>query len=179
MPSAPIIVGLDLGTRAGSAHLDARTCERLASGSFICAATKEQGRWARFRAQLFNTLPPDGTPYTIAIEAFGSRWLSSAAPALLFGLRAHVLHIAEARSIGVLEVPPSTVKRHATGNGRASKAEVFEAMARRFPDYLPDGYDEADALAIALAAQAQSLDGTAPPSEHRNPGAKKERTEKQ
>jgi Holliday junction resolvasome RuvABC endonuclease subunit len=155
-----LVVGLDLGNRTGFAHVtgDGR---RLASGSYLCTETKRQGRWARFRGELLGVLPPDDD-FTIVIEAFGSRWLNAAAPALLFGLRAHVLHIAEARGVEVLEVAPSTVKRVATGKGNASKAEVFEAVARFWPDYLPDAYDEADALAIALAG-LQSLDGTAPP----------------
>ena len=165
------ILGLDLGNHTGFAWLDPDG-GRMSSGHYLCTATVKQGRWARFRSELFDVLPPDDVDYRIAIEAFGSRWLSSAAPAVLFGLRAHVLHIAEARGVEVLEIAPSTVKRVATGKGNASKAEVLEAVARFWPDYLPDAYDEADALAIALAG-LKSLDGTAPPSELCTPGADK------
>ena len=59
----------------------------------------------------------------------------------------------EYRQFEVIRVAPSAVKKHATGSGRATKAEVFSAMcdlaaARNWT--LPANEDEADALALLL-----------------------------
>ena len=45
-----------------------------------------------------------------------------------------------------IEVPPSTLKRYATGVGNASKDAVLAAAVRRFPAIDVTGNDEADAL---------------------------------
>lgn len=50
---------------------------------------------------------------------------------------------------------PSTVKKAVTGNGRAEKPQVAEAVRRYLrlgPDYkFNAGYDDSDACAVALA----------------------------
>lgn len=52
-----------------------------------------------------------------------------------------------------LEIPPSTLKRHATGAGNAEKAAMVSKMTKRFEgiDFTTD--DEADAAGLALFAQ--------------------------
>lgn len=49
----------------------------------------------------------------------------------------------------VVEVPPSTVKVYATGNGGAPKDQVLAAVIRRYPAVEVSGNDEADALVLA------------------------------
>ena len=56
-------------------------------------------------------------------------------------------------------VPVGTIKRHATGNGRADKAAMVEAMRRR--GHAPADDNEADALALLLWTASQ---GAAVPS---------------
>jgi len=56
-------------------------------------------------------------------------------------------HFARAR-LPFAIVPPSLLKKYATGLGNASKDQVLMATARRFPDFA-GGNDEADALWLA------------------------------
>lgn len=49
----------------------------------------------------------------------------------------------------VVEVPPASVKKYATGKGNADKDTVLLAVARRFPHVDLTGNDEADALILA------------------------------
>jgi len=51
--------------------------------------------------------------------------------------------------IPVVEVPPTIVKKYATGNGGADKDKVLAAVIRRYPDADVDGNDVADALILA------------------------------
>ncbi|GEP38858.1 hypothetical protein NPS01_25210 [Nocardioides psychrotolerans] len=48
-----------------------------------------------------------------------------------------------------VEVPPSVLKKYATGKGNASKDQVLAAVVRRYPDVEVGGNDEADALVLA------------------------------
>jgi crossover junction endodeoxyribonuclease RuvC len=48
-------------------------------------------------------------------------------------------------------VQPTTLKKWATGNGRAKKADMIAAAAEAFPHMKVRGDDEADALALAAA----------------------------
>lgn len=62
------------------------------------------------------------------------------------GFLAHLTAWAEQQKIPYQGVPVGTIKRHATGKGNASKAEVIEAMRRK--GHTPADDNAADALAI-------------------------------
>lgn len=62
------------------------------------------------------------------------------------GFLAHLTAWAEQEEIPYQGVPVGTIKRHATGKGNASKAEVIEAMRRK--GHHPADDNAADALAI-------------------------------
>ena len=49
----------------------------------------------------------------------------------------------------VLEIPPNTVKKYVTGNGRASKEEVRKVVNARY-DLSIKSMDQSDAIAIGL-----------------------------
>jgi crossover junction endodeoxyribonuclease RuvC len=49
----------------------------------------------------------------------------------------------------VVEVPPSSRMKYATGRGNASKDDVLSAAIRRYPHVDVNGNDEADALVLA------------------------------
>ena len=49
----------------------------------------------------------------------------------------------------VVEAPPSTVKKYATGKGNAGKMEVMAAVIKRFPQLTVHDDNEADALVLA------------------------------
>jgi crossover junction endodeoxyribonuclease RuvC len=51
--------------------------------------------------------------------------------------------------VPVVEVPPSTRMRYATGRGNASKDDVLSAVIRRYPHIDVNGNDEADSLILA------------------------------
>lgn len=74
-----------------------------------------------------------------------------AATRMLWGIAGHLEAFAAARDLPVVDMPPSTIKKHVTGDGAASKALMLEA-ARRF------GYDgnnehEADAICALVYAE--------------------------
>lgn len=58
----------------------------------------------------------------------------------------------------VVEVPPSTLKKYATGKGNASKSEMVDAAARRLPDVVT-GADDNRIDALWLAAIGHDLAG--------------------
>ena len=62
------------------------------------------------------------------------------------GFLAHLSAWAEQQEIPYQGVPVGTIKRHATGKGNASKAEVIEAMRRK--GHTPADDNASDALAI-------------------------------
>ncbi|MBF0153235.1 MAG: hypothetical protein HQL64_05795 [Magnetococcales bacterium] len=62
------------------------------------------------------------------------------------GFLAHLTAWAEQHQLPYQGVPVGTIKRHATGKGNASKAEVMEAMRRK--GHHPADDNAADALAI-------------------------------
>ena len=62
------------------------------------------------------------------------------------GFLAHLSAWAEMNKIPYQGVPVGTIKKHATGKGNASKAEVIEAMRRK--GHNPADDNAADALAI-------------------------------
>lgn len=49
----------------------------------------------------------------------------------------------------LVEVPPATLKKYATGKGNAPKDAVLAAVVRRYPDVDVAGNDQADALVLA------------------------------
>ena len=59
----------------------------------------------------------------------------------------------------VVEVPPATLKKWATGRGNGDKSAVSAALARLWPDVEPRNDNEWDALALAhIGAQHLGMD---------------------
>lgn len=60
--------------------------------------------------------------------------------------------------VGVYPVAPATLKKFATGSGRAEKSMMGQAVQRHWGDQLPDGLLGNDAIdAFALAKMAQCI----------------------
>jgi crossover junction endodeoxyribonuclease RuvC len=74
------------------------------------------------------------------------------------------------RGIPVAEVPPTSLKRYATGKGNANKGAMVEAATRRFPDVETSG-DDNRCDALFLAAMGHDRLGrplTSMPAAHRS-----------
>lgn len=74
---------------------------------------------------------------------------------LLAGFAAVATLACERHGCAYVDVHTGTVKKHATGSGRASKADVLTAMAARWK-VQPRSDDEADALAVLSWALAEA-----------------------
>lgn len=137
----PRVVGLDLSlTATGIASPDGTTtvlatklrgCERLID-------LRDRTRKACELADL------------VALEgySFGSRNSHAHALGELGGVVRVALHVASVRFV---EVPPSSLKKYATGKGNAGKEEMLAAAIRRL-GY--DGHDNNEADALWLRAMA-------------------------
>lgn len=75
-------------------------------------------------------------------------------------------------------IPVGTIKKFATGRGNASKEEMLEAAAQRWPEYECADDNEADARFIALALAKELNQGVAstPTKRAATPGARKRKS---
>jgi crossover junction endodeoxyribonuclease RuvC len=89
----------------------------------------------------------------LAVEQVYSHYQHPRTAILMAHARGIFLLEAARRQIEVMNLPATTVKRHLTGNGRASKQQVQRAVAGTLRlGQIPEPPDVADALAIALCA---------------------------
>jgi len=158
------ILGLDIATKTGYAVLSVETGQRIESGVLNCSirtkATKtipadHEGRrmWAlefglyRLLSDHENiliayeriTMGPKAGGKTTAV----ARWMESV-----------VLLGAYRENLSVISYAPGTIKKHATGDGRATKEQMVSAAEQRFSTVVCDD-NEADALHIASLAHSQ------------------------
>lgn len=91
----------------------------------------------------------------VAVEQIYSHYQRPRTAILMAHARGAILLEAARRNAQVLHLPSTTVKRHLTGNGRATKEQMQRAVAHllRLP-YVPEPPDVADALAVAVCAVA-------------------------
>ncbi|HOW73886.1 MAG TPA: crossover junction endodeoxyribonuclease RuvC [Phycisphaerae bacterium] len=90
---------------------------------------------------------------TVAVEQIYSHYQRPRTAILMAHARGVLLLEAARRECRILHLPSTTVKRHLTGSGRASKEQMQAAVANALSlDALPEPPDVADALAVALCA---------------------------
>lgn len=90
---------------------------------------------------------------TVAVEQIYSHYQRPRTAILMAHARGVILLEAARRGIAVLHLPATTVKKHLTGNGRATKEQVQRAVAQALSlADPPEPPDVADALAIAMCA---------------------------
>ncbi len=145
-------VGIDPGTKAGYAVLDADG-DRLASGTWDCAIRRGEGdgwRIVRFGRHLTDLLQLYA-PRVVAYEEV-RRHAGTGAAHVYGALVGQVMRICEERSIPYAPVPVGTVKRTATGRGVAPKEEMIRTATLRW-SHSPWDDNEADALWIAEAVR--------------------------
>lgn len=137
------ILALDMATTTGWA---AKTETGVTSGTHkltLRRGESEGMRFLRFRAwvkDILELVQPD----VVAYEAPHHR--GGHATALAVGLRTILLAEVASRGIEHTSVHTATLKKHATGNGRASKDEMIAAACQL--GYAPSDDNEADALHV-------------------------------
>lgn len=86
----------------------------------------------------------------IVIEAPAFSARGSAVDKMFGGWWLMVAELIEQTSAEILTVPPTSLKKFATGKGNAGKDEVMLAAAHRFPDVKVTNNNETDALWLAI-----------------------------
>ena len=82
---------------------------------------------------------------------------SQVASATILGYARGVILLAgEQASLPLIELTPAEIKKSITGNGRASKSQIQQAIASTLQlKIVPEPPDVADALALAITAAAR------------------------
>ena len=144
------ILALDLGTTVGWA---ARLNGQRMSGTHSLAGGRYEGGgmlYLRFHAWLVEMENLTGGLGAVYFEEV-RRHAGTSAAHVYGGLMAVLTSWAEGRGIPYQGVPVGTIKKHATGKGNASKAEMMEAARRRGNE--PRDDNEADALALLFFSE--------------------------
>lgn len=148
------MLALDLGTKLGWALL--RADGRVESGRVDFTPRRAEGegmRFLKFRAWLHEIkrrIEAAGEALVmVRYEVVNFIMEGQAYAAHVWGaLWGHLLAWCEYHGIAYRGFQPATIKKAATGSGRASKPEVAAAMRQR--GYPSATSDEADALALLL-----------------------------
>ncbi|NSX16920.1 hypothetical protein HTY52_22775 [Cupriavidus taiwanensis] len=154
LPTANLnVLALDLGTTTGWAV--ATRDGRQRSGSMRLDPKKLGGngrRWIAFREWLTATAREVGGVQVVYVEDV-RRHVSNLSARVYCGYLAMLEAWCAANNVRMELVGVGTVKKHWTGNGRASKTDMIVEAERRGINVLLD--DEADALAILAYGVAQ------------------------
>lgn len=151
-----VAIGVDLSlTSTGLAAVDdngGATVKRIRTPA---AATLEQ-RCSRLAAILGHVVvysyalePQHGI---VAIEGPSLRQRAQVGTFDRAGLWWLVVHALDDLGLTVVEIPPKSRAKYATGNGNAGKDEVLAAVVKRYPTVDVTGNDVADALVLAAMA---------------------------
>ena len=90
-------------------------------------------------------------PAVVAVEQLYAHYKHPRTAILMGHVRGVILMEAGRRDIDVRSYSATRIKRHLTGNGRASKSQMQRAIQRTLGlEHLPEPADVADALAVAL-----------------------------
>lgn len=157
------VLALDLGTTTGWAL---RSVDGPIAHGFVSFKSQrfEGGgmRYLRFRRWLTDIKSTGGGPQGLGAVYFEEvrRHLGVDAAHVYGGLLATLTAWCEHHQIPYQGVPVGTIKRHATGKGNASKAEIVAAMKAQGHPVTDD--NEADALALLHWVMAQGTTGDQP-----------------
>jgi Holliday junction resolvasome RuvABC endonuclease subunit len=146
------VLALDLGTTTGWAML----CNgKVVSGSQSFKLQRFDGggmrylRFSRWLAELCDVGKP--IPKRVVFEEV-RRHIGVDAAHAYGGFLSHLQGFCEQREIPYEGVPVGAIKKHVTGKGNASKAEVIQGV--KALGYAPADDNEADAIALLLYNQA-------------------------
>lgn len=148
------ICALDLATTTGYASVSHGI---VMSGTFKCRQSSKEPwglcflRFKRFLREWLIQEKPEQLWYEDV-----RRWSSGDAAKAYCGLRAVMLMECEAHGVEVVGAAVGTIKKHATGSGKASKQQMIDAAWTRWKIKTTSD-DEADALAVlGLAISKQN-----------------------
>ena len=150
-PPEPIFVGLDLSlTSTGVATIrnGVAVVRRITSKPSKDATTDDTAARLDMLVSAIVSAIPNSDATLVAVEgpSFGSTGGAQHERGGLWWMVRHALRI---EGLDVVVVPPTVVKKYATGVGNAQKDRVLVAVVRRYPDVDVTGNDEADALVLA------------------------------
>lgn len=161
MPTSTIICGFDPGLRQtgyGIIRVDADDDIELIEAGVLRA--DPNGPLAIRLAELACGVDEVLEEYKVqmaAVEQIYSHYQRPRTAILMAHARGVILLEAARQNVEVVHLPATTVKKHVTGNGRATKDQIQRAVAHALSlPTLPEPPDVADALAIAMCASAVS-----------------------
>ncbi len=140
------LIFFDCGTRTGWASQDNRETIRSGVKHFKFDGVLFGDRMLTYRLwlmQMFSIHRPDLVGYEMAHHRGGI------ATDMLLNMTGRVREICAIRSIPCVSEHSGTIKKFATGSGKASKQAVIEAMSKKLNREIVDD-NEADALAGLL-----------------------------
>jgi len=152
------VLGIDPGLRvAGYGCIDATDSSNrstLVEAGAIKLNTKKS---VSFRlAQLYKDIQEvidELKPDLMAVETIFTHERQVATATILGYARGVILLAGEQASLPLIELTPAEIKKSITGNGRASKSQIQQAIASTLQlKIAPEPPDVADALAIAITA---------------------------
>jgi crossover junction endodeoxyribonuclease RuvC len=152
------VLGIDPGLRiAGYGCIEYTKSKNnpiLIEGGAIKLNTRQS---VSFRlSQLYSDLIEiikDTNPELIAVETIFTHSRQVATATILGHARGVILLAGEQASLPLVEITPAEIKKSMTGNGRATKAQIGQAVTSILNLHEPPNPpDVADALAIAITA---------------------------
>lgn len=130
-------IALDLSTKTGYAHTDGT------SGLYLLPDGPNGKRWAAFYVWLLDFLKAHPVEW-IACEA--SLHQPGNGARVANALHTMVECIAAVYGVAYKTYAASTIKKHATGSGRADKAMMWQAAVARGITWTPESDDVVDAI---------------------------------
>jgi crossover junction endodeoxyribonuclease RuvC len=153
-----IICGVDPGLRQTGYGVilvddDEDTIRVLDAGVVRCSRSEALSLRLAELASGFAEVLDDHRVELVAVEEIYSHYNRPRTAILMAHARGVILLEAAQRDIRVIHLPATSVKRHVTGNGRATKEQMQRAVADVLNlSRIPEPPDVADALAIGLCA---------------------------
>ncbi|NLU22084.1 MAG: crossover junction endodeoxyribonuclease RuvC [Phycisphaerae bacterium] len=157
-PTTQIICGIDPGLRAtgyGVVRVDDDDDSVVVVDAGVIRASPEGPLSQRLAelAQGIDEVFDEHRVEIVAVEQIYSHYQRPRTAILMAHARGVILLEAARRNAQVVHLPSTTVKRHLTGNGRASKEQMQRAVTSLLRlSRVPEPPDVADALAIAVCA---------------------------
>jgi len=156
-----VICGIDPGLRlTGYAVLQCTSTGSTILDAGVCRFTERESVATRLVAleRDISAIVSEHRPRVVAVEALYAHYKHPRTAILMGHARGVILLTAARLGIEVRSLAATRIKRHLTGNGRASKIQMQRAVQVTLGlSKLPDPPDVADALAIAICCAGETI----------------------